>query len=269
MNIFITGASGGIGLATAKYLIGKGHTVIGTSRHERDMGFPIYVMDATDPSSIDNAVSSVLSDFGHIDVLINSAGSGLGGAFEDYSDEQLQEELSLNTIGAVRVIRRFLPSMREHGGKIFCIGSVAGIVPIPFQSMYSASKAALELMCGSLRLELRGTGVQFCVVCPGDTKTGFTGSRIYAEGRTPFYKERCEHALNAMMHDEMNGKDPLTVAKTIDKQINKKRLPAKVTVCFEYKLLSGLAHILPRRLMEFVLSKIYLESKKDVGFRYQ
>lgn len=271
MNILITGAGSGIGLATAQYLLSHGHNVSGTSRRQRNVGFPIYTMEASDASSVSAAISAAIRDMEHVDALICCAGLGLGGALEDFSPEQLCTELTVNTTGAALAIRAILPHMRANGfGRILCIGSVAGHIAIPFQSMYSASKAAIGSMTDALRLELRGSGVQACTIEPGDTRTEFTSARQFAAGipKNIYYQAACERALNAMMYDEQHGKPPETVARAIYRALRRRRMPARIVVGASYKALVLAARLLPHAIVEYVLSLLYLRSKKDGGFRY-
>ena len=269
MNILITGITGGIGSAVADSLLKNGHHVWGITRRNISLPYPAYVADLSDGNSLDGVIKTITADRGIPDALICCAGMGYGGALEDYAPGELPEELMVNTIGTANIIRSVLPYMRERkAGKIICIGSVAGNVAIPFQSMYSASKAALRSMCDALRLELKGSGVEVCVVSPGDTQTGFTGARRITRGRTAFYRTRCEHAVNTMMHDERNGKSPATVSRSIERLLKKKHMRAQVTVCFSYKLLVLLIKLLPHRVEEELMVLIYFHGKHDEGFRY-
>jgi len=269
--VLITGGTKGIGLAVARAFLQQGDTVIGASRQPAEAGFPVYPLDLLDDESIRRCVADVLERYGRIDVLVSSAGVGIGGVFEDYSFDQLERECALNLLGTAKLTAAVLPSMRAQGfGRILFIGSVAGRIPIPFQTMYSASKAALAAMSDALRLELRGSGVQCGVIEPGDTATGFTAARTFAENRLSNQDSRrlCERALNAMMLDELHGKSPDTVAKTAVRMAARRRMPGRSVVCVDYKLLCLAARLLPRRMVEYILGKLYLESKKDAGFQY-
>ncbi|MBC8538086.1 SDR family NAD(P)-dependent oxidoreductase [Christensenellaceae bacterium NSJ-63] len=269
--VLITGGTKGIGLAVAQAFLAKGDIVIGASRRPAEVPFPTHALDLSSEESIRECVGWVAREYGRIDILVNSAGMGIGGPLEDYSDAQLQRECQLNFIGTARMICAVLPYMRaQNAGKIISIGSVAARIPIPFQSMYSASKAALASMTGALRLELKGTGVSLCVVEPGDTATGFTAAREFAAGtgQHSCYQAPCEHALNAMMHDEIHGKSPETVARAVVRLAGKRRMPARRVVCMDYKLLCLAARLLPVRVVEWVLGLLYLKSKKDAGYRY-
>ena len=143
--VLITGAGRGIGRAIAERFLSAGtFQVVGVARHAGNDGFPILACDVTVPSAVEACVRQVWQDYGSIDILVNCAGAGLGGALEDFSYEQLAFELNLNVVGTANVIKTVLPYMRRQGhGKILSVGSVAGHIAIPFQAMYSASKACL------------------------------------------------------------------------------------------------------------------------------
>ncbi|MBQ9942373.1 MAG: SDR family NAD(P)-dependent oxidoreductase [Christensenellaceae bacterium] len=269
--VLVTGGTKGIGLAISRAFLALGDTVIAASRHPGQPGFPAIAADLCDPAAVTALAENVAAEYGRIDILINCAGAGLGGALEDFSAGQLTTECTLNLIGTARMTAAVLPIMRrQKSGRILSVGSVAGRVGIPFQSLYSASKAGIGAMNDALRLELKGTGVQVCTLEPGDTKSGFTSARAFADGiaDNPDYKDACQRALNAMMHDELNGKAPESVAKAAVKLAKKRRMPARKVIGPDYKLLCLLIRLLPRRLVEFVLTKMYLTSKKDAGFRY-
>lgn len=160
--VLVTGASSGIGRSCAKYLSKRGYTVFGTSRHfppanllETNGEFYTLRMDVTSEESVNEAVQAILSRT-EIDVLINNAGCALAGAIEDTSSEEALKELNTNFLGAHRVTRAVLPSMRKrNSGYIVNISSLAGSIPLPFQAFYSVSKFALEALTEALRMEVK------------------------------------------------------------------------------------------------------------------
>jgi short-subunit dehydrogenase len=160
----------------------------------------------------------------------------------------------------LRVIKCILPIMRQNQrGLILNISSVAALIPIPYQSMYCASKAAIESVSETLRMETAQFGIKVCLVEPGDTKTGFTGSRVNTSAtteRSP-YHARFKKAINVMIHDETHGPEPLVVAKCISRLISRKNPPVRVAVGFKYKLFTLFRRLVPYRLASFIISKLY------------
>jgi len=179
---------------------------------------------------------------------------------EDTSPEEAYKQFDTNFFGVHRMCRSVLPIMRrQKKGLIVNIGSVAGLVSIPFQSMYSASKYAIEALTEALRIEVKPFGIRVVVVEPGDTKTGFTGNRQFVKGSgdSSAYKGRFEKSIGTMVKSEMNGTDPEAIAKAVTRLTYRKRPPVRVVVGFSYKLIALLKRILPSRLVEFAVSKIY------------
>ena len=265
-NVLLTGGSSGIGLATAELFASNGYTVFAASRNPgKDIKtFPgggqirPVTLDARDSQSVDTAVETVLL-MADIGIVIHCAGVGIACAAEDYPSESVAGLMETNFNGVLRVNSRILPHMRKRGkGLCLIIGSLAGLFPIPFQSHYSASKAALDLYAGALRMELRGYNVKVCLVMPGDTNTGFTNARKYEIDETSPYYENCVKAVKKMEKDELGGSPPSTVAKVLLKLSARKNPPARITVGFNYKLLVFLHKLLPNRLIEFILARMYL-----------
>ncbi len=266
--ILITGASSGIGKSCAEFLSSKSYMVFGTTRNkelisksrEGDNAVAMIYLDVINEESVVNAVNEVFKETGRIDVLINNAGMGMAGAVEDSSDNDVKRQFETNIIGAVRVINEVLPHMREAGsGMIINIGSVAGYIPIPYQGVYSATKAALLSLTFSLRNEIRQFGLNACIVQPGDTKTNFTVNRKMTQkslSGTP-YESRMKHSISVMEKDEINGSDPISVAKTIYRILKRKNPPISVTVGFKYKIIAFLFRIVPEKLREALIASLY------------
>jgi short-subunit dehydrogenase len=172
----VTGASSGIGLATAAALKRGGYKVYGTSRKAatgevRD-GVRMIACDVTDDASVAEAVKLVHSEVGRIDLLVNNAGYAVSGAAEESSIEQVRALFDTNFLGVVRVTNAVLPIMRAQGhGRILNIGSVVGLIPGPFGAYYSASKHAIEGYSESLDHEVRPFGIRVAVIEPWATKT--------------------------------------------------------------------------------------------------
>jgi len=258
--VVITGASSGIGLVTAKYLNAKGYVVYGLARRSfKQSGIESISCDITKTEQVEEAIDKIVKKENRIDVLINNAGFGISGSIENQDMEEIKKQFDVNFFGAVNVTQNVLPIMRKQGyGKIINTSSVAGIIPIPFQSFYCATKASLEIWAKALRLEVKPFNIQVCNVLVGDTKTGFTSVREKTSTeKEGVYAETVNKSILKMEKDEQNGKDPITVAKVILKLIKKKRIPQNKTVGGIYKLFLILEKFLPQRFMLWVVSKMY------------
>lgn len=174
-TVLITGASRGIGQAAATLLAQHGFTVFGTSRQPQTStpnGFTLLPLDVRDNESVQRCVDTVLTQTGHIDVLINNAGHSISGAVEEAIVEDAQKLFETNFFGVIRMTNAVLPHMRQRGsGHIINISSVAGIIGVPYLGVYASSKHALEGYSTSLRYELRQLGIHVSLVQPGDIHT--------------------------------------------------------------------------------------------------
>ncbi|ERI95631.1 oxidoreductase, short chain dehydrogenase/reductase family protein [Clostridiales bacterium oral taxon 876 str. F0540] len=267
--VLITGASSGIGQATAQTLMKKGYKVYGTSRKSSNDGLiksdsgtgfiKMIQLDVCSEESVKKAVDYVLKNEQTIDILINNAGNGIAGSVEDTSPEEALKQFEPNFFGVLRMCRAVLPKMREQGhGLIINISSVAGLISVPYQSMYSASKYALEAMTETLRLEVKKFGIKVAMVEPGDTKTGFTSQRQYVkQAADSIYHDNFMKSIKTMEKDEQNGPPPTLVVNAIMKIINSKNPPVRIVAGFSYKALVFLKRILPTRFVQFVVGKIY------------
>ncbi|MBR5012351.1 MAG: SDR family NAD(P)-dependent oxidoreductase, partial [Clostridia bacterium] len=157
MVIVITGASSGIGLATGKMLAEKGFTVVGLSRNPKtDAEFEGISCDITNFQAVETAFNEIKEKYGTIDVLINNAGMGIAGAIEHTSAEDLDKQFALNVMALINACKCITPIMRSQGGgKIVNIGSVAGVIPIPFQTAYATTKSAVDMFSMSYGLEVK------------------------------------------------------------------------------------------------------------------
>jgi short-subunit dehydrogenase len=167
--------------------------------------------------------------------------------------------MNTNFNGVLLVNNRFLPHLRERrSGLCLITGSVAGIFPIPFQSHYCASKAALDLYSSTLRMELRKYGVNVCLLMPGDTNTGFTSARKYVINEaSPFYDD-CLRAVKKMEKDELGGCRPAKAAQAMLRLSAQKKPPAHKIVGMDYKLLVFLRRLLPESATESILRSMYM-----------
>lgn len=272
--VLVTGASSGIGKAIAHALASRGCRVYGTSRAvkpgvyneifspgDKNDGFIRMIqLDVCSEESVKMAVSLVLKEEGTIDILINNAGFGIAGSVEDTTIEEAHNQFDTNFFGVLRMCRNVIPIMRENkNGLIINISSVAGLISIPFQSMYSSSKYAVEALTEAMRIEVKPFGINVSMVEPGDTKTGFTEKRVYAVGanKDSAYNMKFEKSINSMEKSELNGPGPDKIVQAVIKIINMKNPPIRITAGFSYKLIVFLKRILPSRFVSYVVSKIY------------
>lgn len=259
--IVISGASSGIGKLSAEYFHNQGNTVIGLSRSypKGKYDYKYVLADLGESKSIENAVKQIQEITDHIDVLINCAGIGISGAVEYTSLEEVNKIFQVNVIGQYYITKLLIPLLRKNKkSKIINIGSVAGELTIPFQTFYSMTKASMHKFTEGLRMELKPLGIGVAAVLPGDTKTGFTDNRYQPQViEDGLYKDRIKKSIKKMEHDERNGMSPMSVVKVINRLIKRRRMPILVTVGFGYKFLVGLGKILPKRFVNWILSKMY------------
>jgi len=190
----VTGASSGIGEATAKCLAQAGYKVYGTSRRGAQAGkqaFKMLSLDVTSDESVEAAVQEVLRLEGRIDLLVNNAGFSVAPAgAEESSIKQAQSIFETNFFGLVRMTRAVLPHMRRQGsGRIINIGSVLGFVPMPYGALYAATKHAVEGYSESLDHELRTRGIRVSVIEPAYTKTPFDANSLEPDAKLDEYRE--------------------------------------------------------------------------------
>lgn len=255
--VLITGASSGIGKDIAEYLVEKGFVVYGVSRRDvADAKFHHVKADVCDHARMVEVFEQIISEQGRLDVVVNNAGMGIGGAVEDTPKHLVEKIFSVNVLALMDICSLAVNYLRASRGKIINIGSVAGVVPIPFQSYYSATKAAVESFSLALANEVKNFGIGVCCVRPGDTKTGFTSARIKNDDSKK-YDGRIESSIKKMEKDEQNGVSPRCVSKVVLRVINKKKTPLVKTVGGSYKLVCGLVKVLPVSLASAIIKKIY------------
>lgn len=255
----ITGGTSGIGLSTAKAMTQRGYIVYEISRRKEGNGFVNHFQgDITDPKTLEPIIDAIIEKEGHIDVLINNAGYGISGAVEFTETEDAVRQFDVNFFGMVRMNKLVLPLMRKQGyGRIVNISSVAGTVPIPFQTYYSATKAAINSYTMALSNEVRPFGISVCCVQPGDIRTGFTDSRKKSETGDDVYKGKISKSVAGMEHDELAGMSPDTAGRFISKVATRKNVKPIYTIGLMYQAACFLTRILPRRLMNFIVRQLY------------
>ena len=262
MVILITGITSGFGKAMAERLSADGHTVYGTHRKATEFipGVTYIRADATVDAEVEAAVAQVVAKEGRIDVFINNAGMGIGGPLEFCSLEDAQRQMDVNWMGMVRFLHHVVPVMRAQGkGRILCFSSIGGLMGLPFQGLYSASKFAIEGYCEALRLEVRGFGIDVILIEPGDFATSFTAQRksVAAPEAYEVYKTYAD-SLASIEHDETTGLKPEFLAGKISKIVRCRRPRYNYIIStFEQRLSVTLKKLLPPRWFAAILSSYY------------
>ena len=250
--VIVTGGTSGIGLAAVQALRAKGCTVYALSRRGD------IPCDVSDEASARAAVAQVLAKEGRIDVLVNCAGFGISGAAELTPLEAAKKQLDVNLYGTANMVNAVIPAMRQQGGgRIVNTGSVAGFVPIPFQTWYSASKAAVQSYTMAMGNELRPFGITLTAVLPGDTKTGFTAARNKIDDPDDLYQGRIARSVERMEHDEQNGVPAETVGALIARVALKPHVKPFYIPGFSYNLVNVLMRLLPSGAANKLIGMLY------------
>ncbi len=281
MTLLITGASSGIGKAVAALFAERGYQVFDLSRRGT------IPCDVSDEASVQRAVAEVMRRTDHIDILILNAGFGISGPAECTPVEDVRRQMDVNFTGAVAVVQQVLPYMRRRRkGRIIFTSSVAAILPIPYQSFYSASKAAINAFALALQNEVRDYGICVSVLMPGDVRTGFTAARkkvqlpigdagvspavmeVSSPSTTtkmfPSYKEEseiayphAEQAVKTMERDEQRGLSPQAMARCLYRIATARHPRPQYVGGAEYRLFAFLHWLLPQRLVNYIVGRIY------------
>lgn len=270
--IVITGASSGIGKALAEQLSEQGDCVYALARslpdhmkkeeqvNEGNGCLYTCPLDVTDPEAVQSVLKRILTrEYGRIDILIQSAGFGLAGPIEAMTPKEAKAQMAVNFLGSCYMLPPVLSAMRrQKSGLIVQLGSVAGFLPIPFQACYSASKAAVSALMQALENEVKPYGIRCMLVQPGDTKTGFTSARMISKMDSDMpYADRCRRSIERMAADEQSGMTAEQMARLIVRRINKRRPPSVYTPGAFYKTIYFLQRLMPRRLIQAVLYRMY------------
>ena len=216
----VTGASSGIGKATAERLAKAGYKVYGTSRRGAQTGqrlFEMLPLDVTSDESVEKAVNEVIRSEGRIDLLVNNAGFGVApAAAEESSVEQARSIFDTNFMGIVRMTRAVVPHMRQQGsGRIVNIGSVLGFLPMPYGALYAATKHAIEGYSESLDHELRTWGIRVSVIEPAYTKTQFDANLLEPDSKLDEYRDVRATLANKVKEVIEAGDEPGVVADVV------------------------------------------------------
>lgn len=257
----ITGASSGIGASCASHLAARGFRVYGASRRaQAPPGVTPVAMDVESDESVVRAVESIAGREGRFDIVVNNAGVGIAGAVEDTSIEEAKAQFEVNFFGVLRVCRAVLPELRKNPGSYLVnVGSIGGLIAIPFQGLYSASKFAVEGLTEALRLELRPHGVRVVLIEPGDHRTSFTETRrMTGASARSVYHETAARAVRRMAEDELAGPPPEAVARLLLRVVNTRNPRLRYTVGPPAQRVGAWAkRLLPNSIVERAVRSIY------------
>ena len=265
--LVISGGSSGIGKATASLFAERGWRVFELSRHGKDVqrddvpgtkGEIIHVTcDVCDEKSTREAVAQVLTKTDHIDVVISNAGFGISGSVEFTDIAEVEHQMDVNFLGAVRFTQAILPQLRlQRHGRIIYTSSVAAILAVPYQSFYSASKAAINAMALALANEVKEFGISVSVMMPGDVSTGFTDARHKSSAGEEVYRG-ANKAITTMEHDERSGMQPVQMAKLFYHIATCRSPRPQYVGGFSYRVLCFLERLLPKRFVNWIEYEVY------------
>ena len=279
--ILITGCSSGFGLLTAVALAAKGNIVYATMRdtsRQNDLltaatkhGCHVIVrpLDVTKPNEIKNVVDEIVTTHRRIDVLINNAGYGLGGFFEDLTEEEIRAQMETNFFGVQAVTRAVIPIMRHYKqGKIINISSIAGLCGTPSLGAYNASKWALEGFSESLYHELSLFGIKVVLVEPGSYPTKiFTDNAKYAQNfnnpQSPYYQLSQQLRAFVLKSKQIAVKDPWEVVWLIERIVRMKNPKLRYISDFQSWLRVFIGKLLPASVYNYIFRKVIYGNKAN------
>jgi NAD(P)-dependent dehydrogenase (short-subunit alcohol dehydrogenase family) len=268
-TVLVTGASAGIGRATAILLAQNGYNVYGAARRIEKMqelktyGVKPISLDVTKEESLVACVEQILKEAGSIDILINNAGSGYYGALEDMPIADARYQFEVNLFGVVRLIQLVLPTMRKNNyGKIVNISSANGKFSFPMSGWYSASKFGIEGLSDALRYEVKQFGIDVIVIEPGGTKTDIaviaSEYLMRISGKT-IYKKLAESVNNSIYAPNVVEKypEPISIAKLIKQGIETNKPKTRYVSGAMLKLVLLLRRLLSDKMFDkMILSQI-------------
>jgi len=259
--ILVTGASSGIGHSIASHLALKGYLVIGTSRNSQSSREPFSweILNVESQTSVQNCIKRIISQHKRIDVVINNAGMGMISSLEEAPMHSIEQVLNTNLMGVVRITQAVLPHMRaQENGKIINISSIAGLMGLPYRSIYSASKFAVEGLTESLRTEVRKFGIEVCTLQPGSILTDIQANRAsYIPAESAYNPELID--VERIINEEVSSGIPAKmVALAVERILRKKRLDSKYVVAKPFqKLVTTIQRLLPSSTFERMLMRHY------------
>ncbi|MBQ9081698.1 MAG: SDR family NAD(P)-dependent oxidoreductase [Clostridia bacterium] len=255
----IVGASSGIGLELATALLSKGYTVVNVSRGlAKNERVKNITADVTQGEELEHALQAIGAEYKHVSLLVYSAGFSMAAPLEVAKEADIRYLFEVNYFGAIRAIRCTLPYMKKNGGKIFLISSLGSSYPIPFDSFYSSSKAALDMLVKGARTELRHYNITLTAVQPGGTSTSFTFKRkIYSDDENGEYAKDVHKAVAALANMEQGGMSPQEVADAVVVELLKNNPAITFVPGRKNKAYRLMSRWLPEKWTEYFNNKKY------------
>ena len=253
----VVGGSSGIGRETALRLIAKGYRVYNISRTPfKGERVKTISADAAVEGEIGRAVTKAGEEAGAIDLLVYSAGFSMAAPIEYAKSGDYRYLFEVYYFGAVEALRAAAPFLKRRGGRAVFVGSLGGALPIPYDSFYSSSKAALELFARGADLEFRPHGVRVSALLPGGTATDFTYSRrVYGEEESLGYAPSVKKASAALANMEQGGMNPSLVANAVIRLAERKNPPTVSAVGGKNSILMAAGRVLPMRVTDWFIKK--------------
>lgn len=257
--VVLVGASSGIGYEIALRLLTKNYRVFNISRtHCLLDGVENYIADISNRETFNAAIDTILENVANIDILIYAAAFSMASSVEYAKEKDYQYLMQVNYFGAVQIVQKVLPKMKQYGGKILFISCSNAILPIAFDSFYSSSKAALNMLAKGLSVELSPYAIEVCCVLPTSTATNFTYKRkMYAEEETKDYTTNIKKATTVLANMEQNGLSASDVAKKVIDALAQKHLPTFLHCGIKSKLFAVADRVLPIKAMHYINKRIY------------
>lgn len=260
-RVLLTGASAGIGLATARHLVEAGYEVWGASRDVTRLpvvaGFHAVAMDLAQPESVASGYAAAVAEAGAFDVLINNAGDGLFGPLEHLPPAEVRSQFETLVFGPLELIRLALPGMRARGGgTIINVTSLAGRLPIPFMAPYNAAKSALSALSATLALELAGSGVRVIDLEPGDIATAFN-DRMRRGAKLDGYELQIASTAKMLAREMAAAPPPAIVAEAIVRALSAPSPRVTVGGFFQARLATLAGRLFPQRVLLWGIARHY------------
>lgn len=259
-SVVIVGASSGIGYETALRLLGRGYSVSNISRTpcnlERVSNFKA---DVSAGSSLEKAIGDAAAERGNeLYALVYCAGFSMAAPIEYAAEKDYRYLFDVNYFGAVRAIQSAVPFMKKRGGRIVLVSSMGGLFPVAFDSFYSSSKAAVDMLVKSAALELEPYGIRVCSVQPGGTSTAFTFKRkVYGDAENKEYAEKVKLAASALADMEQGGMSAGEVARSVADAVCGKNPPLLLQCGGWNKFCAVAKRVLPDKATQYINKKVY------------